>query len=211
MTNPVRAVAATCVAKSTRCCSVALRNPCTGTATAFGALNRQRLKRVRVHPSSAAWLCKRVAMTTSGFACYGGDREAPGPGALRLDHLHHKQSRMPRCRVLQRRDVVPGWQCAGQGTTMSVCTQMSAHGFLTGPGRADVSRPQPPARPACPHHRPCRTRRPTLTSGKSGGTGPGLTGPRGDVMTDVMILATHVDIRPTWPLHRATAPGQGRS
>jgi hypothetical protein len=26
---------------------------------------------------------------TSGSVCYGGDREAPGPGALCLDHLHN--------------------------------------------------------------------------------------------------------------------------
>jgi len=38
----------------------------------------------------------------------------------------------------QRRDVALGWQCAGQGTSASVCPQTPAHGFLTGPDRAGM-------------------------------------------------------------------------
>jgi hypothetical protein len=29
------------------------------------------------------------APKSTGSVCYGGDREAPGPGALCLDHLHN--------------------------------------------------------------------------------------------------------------------------
>jgi carboxymethylenebutenolidase len=46
---------------------------------------------------------------------------------------------------------------------------------------------------------------PTLTSGKSGGAEARLTGPRGDVMTEVMIPATHGEM----PAYLATPPGQG--
>ena len=46
---------------------------------------------------------------------------------------------------------------------------------------------------------------PTMTSGKSGGAGAGLTGPRGDVMTEVMIPATHGDM----PAYLATPSGPG--
>ena len=41
----------------------------------------------------------------------------------------------------QRRDVALGWQCAGQGTSASVCPQTPAHGFLTGPDRAGMLGP----------------------------------------------------------------------
>jgi hypothetical protein len=63
------------------CCS-----PCATAGRRYGC--------ARTHPPGAIprVACKRmpaVSPESTGSACYGGDREAPGPGALRLDHLHN--------------------------------------------------------------------------------------------------------------------------
>jgi hypothetical protein len=69
-----------------RWCLPACRSPCATAGRRYGC--------ARTHPPGAIPRVARkqmpaVSPESTGSACYGGDREAPGPGALRLDHLHN--------------------------------------------------------------------------------------------------------------------------
>ena len=68
----------------------------------------------------------------------------------------------------QRRDVALGWQCAGQGTSASVCSQTPAHGFLTGPDRAGMLGPG-----QCRARESSQCGRPVAGRSVAGPSGPG--------------------------------------